>query len=107
MSDGNSRSRDRFKYIGGEFDFNIGLERFDARWTDPVDGRWISQDPLGLGPDSNPYRYVGNAPIDSTDSSGLSTSIGLNPHGGTTYVLWRTQHGCYVRTRILGRDGTV
>ena len=31
----------------------------------------MSQDPAGLGPDSNPYRYCGNGPTDGTDASGL------------------------------------
>ena len=30
----------------------------------------VSQDPPGLGPDSNPYRYCGNGPTDGTDPSG-------------------------------------
>ncbi len=41
------------------------------RWYDAAVGRWLSQDPLGLGPDANPYRYCGNAPTDGMDSSGL------------------------------------
>ncbi len=75
LSETNIPNGDRFKYNGGEFDFNIGLERFDARWTDPMDGRWISQDPLGLGPDSNPYRYCGNGPMNGTDPSGLAQNM--------------------------------
>ncbi len=77
MIETNPSNGDRFKYNGGEFDFNIGLERFDARWTDPIDGRWISQDPLGLGPDSNPYRYCSNSPINLSDPTGLDPIIRL------------------------------
>lgn len=38
---------------------------------DPTIGRWLSQDPTGLEPDVNPYRYVGNSPTNATDPSGL------------------------------------
>jgi RHS repeat-associated protein len=63
---------DRFKFQGGEWDSNIGLYHFGARWNDPVDGRWISQDPLGFAAgDSNLYRFVGNQPTDERDPSGL------------------------------------
>ncbi len=34
-------------------------------------GRWISEDPLGLGPDENPSRFVRNQPVLLTDPSGL------------------------------------
>ena len=42
------------------------------RYYDPVTGRWLSADPLGLGPDINPYRYGGNNAINATDPSGLA-----------------------------------
>jgi hypothetical protein len=32
----------------------------------------MSQDPSGLGPDTNPYRYVGNSPTNFVDPSGLA-----------------------------------
>ncbi len=39
---------------------------------DPTLGRWISQDPIAFeGGDSNLYRYVGNAPTDFVDPTGL------------------------------------
>jgi uncharacterized protein RhaS with RHS repeats len=41
------------------------------RHYSPTLGRWISVDPLGLGPDTNWYRDVGNDPTNATDPSGL------------------------------------
>jgi RHS repeat-associated protein len=79
LSQTNSANAPRFLYAGGEWDGNLGLYHFDARWTDPVDGRWISQDPLGLGPDSNPYRYVANSPTNFIDPQGTSLSLAMNP----------------------------
>ena len=45
-----------------------------SRWYDSTVGRWLSQDPSGLGPDTNPYRYCGNDPTDGTDPSGLRSN---------------------------------
>jgi len=56
------------------------LEDFMFRRYSPVQGRWISPDPAGLGAvdPSNPqswnrYAYVGNAPLTATDPLGLFT----------------------------------
>jgi hypothetical protein len=39
---------------------------------DPTIGRWISEDPIGFkGGDPNLYRYVGNAPTNAVDPTGL------------------------------------
>ena len=62
---------DRLKYAQGTWDATLGLYHFGARWYDPTTGRWDEQDPLGLLPDSNDYRYVGNGPTDSIDPYGL------------------------------------
>jgi RHS repeat-associated protein len=62
---------DRLQYAAGESDVDTGLIRFNARWYNPATGGWQSEDPLGLGPDSNPYRYVRNGPTNGTDPSGL------------------------------------
>src|SRR5439155_8379942 len=75
LSQTDSANAPRFLYASGEWDNNLGLYHFGARWDDPVDGRWISQDPLGLGPDTNPYRYVGNGPVNRTDPTGLFENI--------------------------------
>jgi RHS repeat-associated protein len=71
LSESSPANGDRFKYAGGQYDSNLGLYLFGARWYSTGDGRWISQDPLGLGPDTNPYRYVYNGPTNGTDPLGL------------------------------------
>ncbi len=43
-----------------------------GRWYDPASKRWISEDPTGLAPDSNPYRSDHNSPTNLVDPSGLS-----------------------------------
>lgn len=61
-----------FAYTGKMLDAQTGLQNNLNRWYDSATGRWISQDPLGLLPDSNPYRYCGNSPMRYTDPSGLA-----------------------------------
>jgi hypothetical protein len=36
----------------------------------------MSEDPLGLGPDRNPTRYVGNAPTMYADPTGTTSQVG-------------------------------
>ena len=60
-----------FGFQGQMFDSATGLQYNLNRWYDPATGTWLSQDPLGLGPDSNPYRYCGNGPTGFVDPSGL------------------------------------
>ncbi len=58
------------------------LEDFMFRRYSPVQGRWISPDPAGLGAvdPSNPqswnrYAYVGNTPLSATDPLGLFSDM--------------------------------
>ncbi len=60
-----------FGYTGRALDEDTGLQNNHHRWYDAESGRWISKDPSGLGPDSNPYRYTRNQPTMLTDPSGL------------------------------------
>jgi RHS repeat-associated protein len=45
-----------------------------TRELDPTLGTWMSEDPTGLGPDVNWYRFVENNPIDLVDPTGLMGS---------------------------------
>jgi RHS repeat-associated protein len=71
VSETNPSAGGRIKYAGGQYDGGLGLTLFGARWYNSAAGRWLSQDPLGLGPDMNPYRYVGNSPTNAIDPGGL------------------------------------
>jgi len=47
----------RFNYAGGAYDASTGLTQFDLRRYDPIQGRWLSQDPGGYAMgDFNLYR---------------------------------------------------
>ena len=50
----------------------LGLYYYRARYYDPLEGRFISKDPIGFaGGDVNVYRYVGNNSINFIDPLGL------------------------------------
>ena len=55
-------------FTGKEYDPDIGLYYFNARWYDPDTGRFLSEDPVGQGP--NPYSYCGNNPVMRVDPTG-------------------------------------
>ncbi len=80
VSQTNGANAPRFLYTGGAYDSNTGSYLDGAREENPAAGRWLSQDPLGLRPDSNPYRYVYNKPTYAVDPTGLAGIIGV-PQG--------------------------
>jgi len=89
---GNLKARDSspaqpFTYTGREWDKETGLYYYRARYYDPMEGRFISKDPISFkGGDVNLYGYTGNNPINFTDPSGLRASIdpGQSGDSGTT-----------------------
>lgn len=61
----------RYLWQGREYDSTTGLYYFRARWYDPVVGRWLSNDPIGISGGLNQYVFCGNSPVNATDPSGL------------------------------------
>jgi RHS repeat-associated protein len=60
-----------FQYTGREFDSEVGLWYYRARYYDANTGRFVSEDPTGFGSgDPNFYRYVMNNPVVLIDPSG-------------------------------------
>ncbi|MER8734482.1 RHS repeat-associated core domain-containing protein, partial [Mesorhizobium sp. M1227] len=60
-------------YIGERFDPETGLLYLNARYMDPVLGRFISpdiMDPTMAGVGTNRYAYAGNDPVNKSDPSG-------------------------------------
>ena len=41
-------ARNRYRFQCREWSEATGLVNFRARWYDPVTGRWLSKDPIGL-----------------------------------------------------------
>lgn len=70
----------RYGYTGRERDADTGLYYYRARWYDPQQGRFISEDPIGLAGGINLYGYVANNPLRFTDPSGLCpNNLGAAP----------------------------
>jgi RHS repeat-associated protein len=62
--------------ITSEWDANLGLNHFGDRWQDPVNGRWISRDPIGFAAgDPNLYRFADNDPVSFTDPTGDTSTL--------------------------------
>ena len=74
-----------FGYTGTYTDITTADQLHGVRWYDPTAERWISQDPSGLGSDSNLYRSFDNSPTNFTDPSGLVVpGTGTGPTGHQT-----------------------
>jgi len=59
-----------YTYTGREID-GLGINYYRARYYNPAIGRFLSEDPLGLGGGINEYRYADDDPIDFIDPSGM------------------------------------
>ena len=81
----------RYSFTGREADPDTGMLYFRARSYDPQQGRFVSEDPLGLSAGINTYRYVSNNPQNRTDSFGLYES---DVHYWLTYFLAKKM-GCF------------
>ena len=65
------------RFPGQYFDTETGLNYNYYRYYDPMTGRYLTPDPIGLvGMDPNIYGYVLNNPINYVDPQGLYRDIG-------------------------------
>jgi RHS repeat-associated protein len=71
---GSSTVGNPFLFTGARLDAETNLYYFRTRYLDPVEGRFISQDTIGIWADAgnhgNGYSYVGNNPSSATDPMG-------------------------------------
>lgn len=79
-------------YTGREWDPEIGLHYYRARYYDPMIGRFVSEDPIGFWGGVNFFAYVRNNPPAYVDPSGLdwvysqsSGTMYYSPGGGVAY----------------------
>jgi len=62
-------------FTGREYDREIGLYYYRARYYSADLGRFISRDPIGMADDINLYSYVGNNPVKFVDAMGLEKTL--------------------------------
>ena len=59
----------RYLWQGREYSWATGFYYFRARWYDPVTGRWLSNDPIGISGGLNQYVFCANNPVNYRDPS--------------------------------------
>ena len=104
----------RFTYAGMRLDPVTGLYYDNARWYDPANGVFISQDPLGFAAgDPNTGRYCFNSPTNLIDPTGLwpewlgdLVQAGINSTNATPMAPRRHRVSFGVRVRAAKTDST-
>ena len=61
----------RYCWQGREYSSQTGLYYCRARFYDPVAGRWLSNDPIGISGGFNQYVFCANNPVNFRDPMGL------------------------------------
>jgi RHS repeat-associated protein len=72
-----------FTYTGREWDKETGLYYYRARYYDPIEGRFLSRDPIGFEGGINLYAYTLNNPINYTDPFGEKVTISITRESST------------------------
>jgi RHS repeat-associated protein len=104
VASGIAEGQQPYKYGGKELDLMHGLNLYDsqARWYDPVVGRFTTPDPLAEKYYSiSPYAYCANNPINAVDLRGdsITFTLGLN-----TYYYGMDSNGNY---GFLDQNGNI
>lgn len=64
-----------FLYTGREWEKELGVYYYRARFYDPRTGRFMQEDPIGYLGGNNFYLYTHNNPVNLIDPSGLFDGV--------------------------------
>ena len=77
-----------------------GFYHFGVRYQDPVEGRWLSPDPLGHIASMSLYDYCGNDPINGVDPEGRITKNALDADASANDPYTHAMHAGLARGLI-------
>ena len=112
---GDNKAENEVGYTGGIYDQSTGLYYLNARYYNPEDGRFVTEDTY-RGENDKPdtqhlYVYCANNPINHVDPSGhyavaLYTLVKVVAGGVVFYVSYSTWKRRRIKTRYAGRRVT-
>ncbi|MFA6633046.1 MAG: RHS repeat-associated core domain-containing protein, partial [Kiritimatiellia bacterium] len=70
---GSAAGLNPFRFSSEVWDGALGLVYYNWRHYNPLDGRFISRDPIGEQGGLNLYGFVGNDPVNNVDAFGQIT----------------------------------
>jgi RHS repeat-associated protein len=82
-----------FQFQTKYYDQETGFSYYGYRYYDPIDGRWVNKDPIGINGGINTYNFVSNNPANgftggmnysngmSRNVGNLINSLGIDPWG--------------------------
>lgn len=96
-----------YRYKGREWDAEARLYYMRARYYDPMLGRFISDDPIGLDGGINPAMFVAGDPVGRLDPSGLlcvlfERDIYYRHHGVSSYAGKEAVTWCDIDSALRG-----
>ena len=74
-SEGNMAEENKFRFSSEYMDDELGLVYYNYRHLNPLDGRWISRDPIAEQGGWNLFAFVGNKIFNQADILGLICTI--------------------------------
>lgn len=99
-----SANSNGFQYTGRENEGN-GLYFYRARYYSPLLGRFVNEDPIGLGGGINFYKYAGDNPISFNDPSGLDYKVSQTDGTTITVDVAITMYGAGANSALAGKWG--